>query len=352
MDIVSGARIVGIASAVPVAKDPLDRLAEEKVFSSEELLKISKSLGVRSRRVAPPGMCTSDLCFAAADRLLNDLQWNRAEVDALLFITQTSDYFLPATSCVLQARLGLGNHCTAFDINLGCSGYTYGIYLAGKMLRGNLRKILILVGDTPSKIVNSRDRASAAVFGDAGTATALIADETAPDMYFETGTDGTGKDALLIPAGCFRERSSAETSAFLTSEDGSVRSAEQLYMDGPSVFSFALDRVPDAIHAVLPASGWTIAEVDAFVFHQANRFMLEYLAKKLKIPLAKVPIAMEEYGNTSSASIPLTMTALMSAQLASSPHRLILSGFGVGFSWAIAGVTVGPVVMSPLVEVA
>lgn len=351
MDVVSGVRVAGVASAAPLAQSPLAALAGQGAFSSSEIEKVGKSLGVRTRRVSSDQICASDLCFAAAERLLDDLAWDRSEVDALLFVTQTPDYFLPATSCVLQARLGLSDRCAAFDINLGCSGYVYALYVAGKMLGGNLRKILILVGDTISKIVSDLDRSTAAVFGDAGSATALVADASAPGMFFEVGTDGTGKDILMVPAGAFRRRATAETAELAPGEDGSRRSPQHLYMDGPSVFSFALNRVPDAVARVREATGWDLDAIDAFVFHQANRFMLDYLAKKMKLPPARVPIALEEFGNTSSASIPLTLTAMLAESLAAAPRRLILAGFGVGLSWAVAGVTIGPAIMPPLVEV-
>ena len=356
MDIVSGVRIRGIASAIPLLDSPVEHLANGNLFTPDEVTRMSKSLGVKSRRVVSPELCSSDLCLAAAERLLEDLhlkdpRWVRGEIDALLFVTQTPDYILPATACVLHARLGLSTRCAAFDINLGCSGYTYALYLAGKMLGGSVKRILILVGDTISKVAGPRDRSTAAVFGDAGSATALEADPTAPPMYFETGTDGTGKDALIIPAGGFRLKPGPETCVPVHLEDGGERSAEQLYMDGPSVFSFAISRVPEAIRAVYAATGWTAEDVDAFVFHQANRFMLEHLAKKMRIPLSKVPIEMENYGNTSSASIPLTLTAALSRQLTEGSCRLVLTGFGVGFSWAAVGLTLGPLVMSPLVEV-
>ncbi len=345
---VSGVRIAGIASAVPGTRQPV---AANVSFPAEEIERVTKTAGVMARHLAPEGVCTSDLCRASAQKLLAELGWKSDEVDALIFVTQTPDYILPATSCVLHAALGLSTSAAAFDVNLGCSGYPYGLWLAASMIRGGMRKVLLLVGETPTKIVSSQDRSVALLFGDAGTATALEAAPDASEMFFELGTDGSGAAHLMVPAGSFRRMHSPETTA-LQERPGGLASEEHLHMDGAEVFAFTLRRVPPLVKALLSASGWTIDEVDAFVPHQANRFMLEHLAKSMRIPPGKMILALEDYGNSSSASIPLAMTTKLQSRLASSELRLILAGFGVGFSWAGAALSAGPMVMPDLIEYA
>lgn len=341
-------RIAGIACAVPGGRYAA---GDDAAFPASEVERVSKTSGIRSRHISPPDICTSDLCREAGRRLLSELAWNPSDVDALIFVTQTPDYVLPATSCLLHAALGLSTSAAAFDVNLGCSGFPYALWLGSLMLQSGMRRVLLLVGDTISKIVSPQDRSVALLFGDAGTATALEAAPNAPEMFFELGTDGSGAGHLMVPAGSFRRMHSPETSA-LQERPGGLASEEHLHMDGAEVFAFTLRRVPPLVKALLSASGWSMDEVDAFVPHQANRFMLEHLAKSMRIPAGKMILALEDYGNTSSASIPLAMTTTLQSRLASSELRLILAGFGVGFSWAGVALSAGPMVMPDLIEYA
>jgi 3-oxoacyl-[acyl-carrier-protein] synthase-3 len=297
-------------------------------------------------------MCTSDICFAAADRLLNDLAWPRESVDALIFVSQTPDYVLPATSCCLQERLRLSKRCAAFDVGLGCSGHIYGLWIASSLLvGGGARRVLLLTGDTHSYICSPLDRSVALLFGDAGTATALEADGSAAPMTFVLGTDGSGRDALIMPAGLFRNPHTEETAIRTAGEDGNSRSAEDLFMNGAEIFAFTLREVPPLILAVLQGAGWSVDEVDAFVFHQANQFMLQHVARRLKLPKDKFILAMEEFGNTGSASVPVAMSARLAARLRSASLRTVLAGFGVGYSWGAVALTCGPMVMPDVLKV-
>lgn len=346
----AGVRLAGIASAVPervhtVADDAL-------LFGDADAARISDSTGVRSRHVSTDGMCTSDLCFAASERLVAELGWERDSVDALIFVSQTPDYLLPATSCSLHGRLKLARHCAAMDLNMGCSGYVYGLWVAANLMAsGGINRALVLVGDTISRIVAPRDRATSPLFGDAGTATALERHEGAPAMVFELGTDGSGQNHLMVPAGGFRRPRTQQTRERIEREGGNVRSDEDLFMDGAEIFSFTLREVPRLISSVTEAAGWSDDDVDAWVMHQANRFMLRHLAKRMKLPAEKVPLAIEEFGNTSSASIPLAMTHSLADRLREGKAQLVLAGFGVGFSWAAAAVTCERVVMPGLILV-
>jgi len=296
--------------------------------------------------------CASDLCFAAAERLLADLSWLRESVNILVFVSQTPDYVLPATSCSLHGRLGLSKRCATFDINMGCSGYVYGLWVAAQLLSANgPRRALLLVGDTISRIVSPMDRSTAPLFGDAGSATALEWTEGAAPIFFELGSDGSGQNHLIVPAGGFRQPPTPATSERNAREAGNVRSDEDLYMDGAEIFTFTLREVPPLIRSVLDMASWPLDDVDAFVLHQANRFMIQHVVKRMRIPAEKAVYSLEEYGNTSSASIPLTMIHSLAERLRSQQLRLVLAGFGVGLSWGGAAMQCGPMVVSNVVLV-
>jgi 3-oxoacyl-[acyl-carrier-protein] synthase-3 len=347
---IEGVRLAGIAAAVP---DSIVTLEDDaRVFGAEDARRIFKNTGVKSRHVTRNGMCTSDFCLAAATRLLDDLGWERDSVDALVFVTQGPDYFAPASACVLQRRLGLGTGCAAFDVNLGCSGYVYGLWLVSSLFSGGgFRRALLLVGDTASRTSSPMDRAVVPLFGDAGAATALEADASSPPMHFILGTDGRGAPHLILPAGAFRKPHSEETARMCTAADGNIRSEEHTYMNGAEVFTFTLTHVPSLIKDIKSAAGWTNDDVDGFVFHQASTFMLKNLARASGLPSEKMVIGMEQYGNTSSASIPLAICDQLRASVTGERRRLVLAGYGIGWSWGAAAVNVGPIVVPPVIVV-
>lgn len=328
---VTGSRIAGVVSCVP------RRIVDNALFRErfgDKANDIEKMTGVLERRWTGNDTTTADLCQQAAERLLDRLGWDRDSVDALFFVTQTPDYRLPATACALQGRLGLGKRVIAFDVNLGCSGYPYGLWLAMTTIAsGAARRVLLLVGDTITKTIDNEDRSTAMLFGDAGTATALEIDETS-DAHFVLGTDGLGERQLMIAEGAYR------TSPH-PADDMQGPKADALYMDGGAIFNFTLATVPPLIAATLERAGG-VAQFDAFLFHQANAFMLRHLVKKAKLPVDRVPMNIDRFGNTSSATIPLLMTTDLANRLQSEKLRLGLFGFGVGFSWGSADVAVGP----------
>jgi|SRR5271157_1631077 len=347
--IVSGVRIAGIASAVPRERRTPESSAE---FIEPGLArKIGQSLGVQVRRVAPDSVCTSDLCFAAATQLMRELGWPPDEIAGLIFVTQTPDYPAPATSHLLHSRLGLPTSCYAFDVNLGCSGYVYGLWMAASLMQTVKGNVLLLVGDTISRIVSPLDQSVALLFGDAGTATALAPDAGAPPMFFELGADGSGAGDLIVRAGGLRNPCTPESAVRTLREGQNIRSDRDVFMNGPEIFTFTLQRVPPLVKAVLNAAGRQMDEIDGVIFHQANRFMLEHLAKRIGIPADKFVVAMEDYGNTSSASIPMAITTTgFRARIRESGLRLLLAGFGVGLSWAAVVLNCGPAVCPELVE--
>lgn len=335
-------KLCGISAAVPGRAIPV-------TGPSPDLEKITSSAGVKARHIASASVCSSDLCQAAAENLLKTLAWERSSIDLLVFVSQTPDYILPATSCLLHSRLGLSKECAAFDINLGCSGYVYGLSVVATHINAKAAKrALLLVGDTISKVISPCDRSVAYLFGDAGSATALEYVDEASTISFVTGSDGNGAEHLRIPAGMFRVSSSEATRTLAQNAALNSRSQGYLYMNGPEIFNFTLREVPPMVKRVLGAAGWGLEEVDHYVFHQANRFMLDYLVKRMGLPVGSVPMALDQFGNTSSASIPLTICSTLGERLKSRAARLVLGGFGVGFSWSAAALTVDRPVVLPV----
>src|ERR1700690_523617 len=346
---IAGSRIAGIAASVPATVVGLEE--SRRLVGDLEARRVSQSTGIIERRVALPGTTAADLCQDAAERLVTSLAWRKDTIDALIFVTETPDYIVPATACCLQARLGLGKACAAFDVNLGCSGYVYGLWLAMALAApGRLQRILVLTGDKLSSCISPEDRSVAMLFGDAGTATAIEADASGQAVSFELGTDGTGYGHLIIPAGAARFRGDSETSFVHEKENGNYRSDEQLFMDGAEIFAFALREVPQLIQTTLSAHGWGPDVPDAYVLHQANEFLLRHIAKKCGIPADKLPLSLHEYGYTSCASIPLTICQRLGEAIRERSLKLVLAGFGAGLSWAAAALTCGPaVILEPVV---
>ena len=346
--IVQNVGIRGIACAVPRRRLTEDALAAQ--FGPKDAKRLTKSTGVLERRVTR-SLCTSDLCVAAAEALMRDLCWEPASISHLIFVTQTPDYFIPATACIIQDRLKLPTTCAAFDVNLGCSGYPYGLWIAAKMMEPGQRALL-LAGDITFKI-SKDDRATIPILASAGSATALEYDSQAPtpDMAFSLGTDGSGYRNIIVEAGRCRVPLSAETTKIVVDEQGNKKSREHLHMNGAEVFAFSLREVPDLITRTLALAKWEQGFCDDFVFHQANRFMLEHIAQKLDLPPEKVPMCLEKFGNTSSASIPLALHSQRLDQMRGSSRHYLLAGFGIGWSWAACALTFGPIVVPDLVEV-
>lgn len=331
--------IRGISACVPERQvDNFD--FGQSLFDSETLKSTIKTIGVNKRHISTPEITTSDLCYSAARELFKELNISPEEIDGLVFVSQTPDYRLPATACILQNRLKCRKDIIAFDVNLGCSGYVYGLGLSFSLLQQQLavNKILLLVGDTPTKFVSEGDKTSALLFGDAGTATLIESKAGTNDCYVSFNSDGSGADTLIIQGGGYRTQSSLQTLAVGCDSAGNRRSEENLFMDGAEIFNFTIREVPRNIKLILESAGVRIDNVDFFIFHQANKFMIDFLARKLKIPNNKHLLSLENFGNTSSASIPLTIAANRELFVSKSSN-IVLSGFGVGLSWSSAIVT-------------
>ena len=305
-------------------------------FGETEVNKMSKMTGIQSRPVTDDKTCTSDLCYCAAKKLLGSLKISPDSIDALIFVSQTPDYILPPTGHILHERLGLATHAAVFDVNLGCSGYTYGLWLASSLLQGQINRVLLLVGDTCSKFTSDQDRSTFPLFGDAGAATIVEKDTNAGSAHFVLGSDGAGAKNLMIKAGGFRDPRRGPALERIEGDDGNLRRDDELFMNGQEVFTFTLNRVSPLVSELLEYSNNQIENVDHFVFHQANEFMLKHLAKKAGIPDEKMPLNMENFGNTSSASIPLTICQKLKNNLTTEKPKLAMFGFGVGLSWGAA----------------
>jgi 3-oxoacyl-[acyl-carrier-protein] synthase-3 len=330
---VTGASIAGIVSCVPSLQIKNDYFFDQ--FGEAVVNDAVKMIGVQKRHWVDETTSTCDLCANAAKRLLKDLEWNPETIDALIFVSQTPDYRLPASACILQSELSLSTSCIAFDINLGCSGYPHALWLGMTMIQsGAAKRVLLAVGDTISKITNPDDRATALLFGDAGTVTALEVSEN--DVgHFIMGSDGNGYSNLIIPKGAFKNYA-IESDVRMNDKNPSF-----LFMDGAEIFNFTLQSIPPLIAKIIEFAEKNTNDYDAFLFHQANLFMIKHLIKKAKLPTEKVPININEFGNTSSASIPLLMTTTLRQQLKNNSLQLALFGFGVGYSWAAASIKVG-----------
>jgi 3-oxoacyl-[acyl-carrier-protein] synthase-3 len=325
---VGGFRIAGVSTCVPSRR--VDNLEYGADFGADSVRKVVSMAGVRYRHVVEKGTTSTDLCFEAAASLINRLGWERNSITGLIMVTQSPDYFLPSSSCMVHKWLGLSQQCAAFDVGLGCSGYPYALYLAATMLAaGGQQRILVLHGETPSYFPDPADHATTLLFGDAGSATAIEAKSGAPISQFCLRTDGAGYDGLIIRGGGFRDRTPADPRDLY------------LRMDGAAIFNFTIKAVPPLIRDLLEFSTMSLSDIDWYLFHQSNRFIMNHLAKKCSIPPAKLPIILEQFGNCGGVSLPLVVTQGLPAQREATV-QVMLVGYGVGLSWGAAITPIEP----------
>jgi 3-oxoacyl-[acyl-carrier-protein] synthase III len=345
----AGIRIKGVAGAVP--QERVNNLTDHHFGSEEDRKKIIDLTGVPEYRRAPKHLCTSDLCVAAAQQLLQGLHVDLNTIDGIIFSTMTPDYRVPSTACVLQDRLKCPTSVVAYDINMGCSGYLVGLYNACALIAGGrLNRVLLLAGDTQSKLCHRDDKNVVFILGDGGTATLLEADENADPVIIELRTDGSRFQNLYVPAGGFRTPSDEASRQVRERPDGGVRSDDHLYMNGMEIFKFSSTDVVKSLSGFMEAGALSPGEVSYLFLHQANKFMNDKIAAKLKFPKEKVPYSIGVYGNTGSASIPLTIAHHFSGTGLSGRHRSLLCGFGVGLSWGVADVVLDNIYTPPVVE--
>jgi len=328
------AAIKAIKSFLPENKLTNEQLAEQ--FGDWHASQILSKTGVAERGIAPATECASDLGIKAAQRLFAAGASAPDEIDFLIFCTQSPDYFMPTTACLMQEALRLPTSCGAIDINQGCSGYIYGLALAKSLVEaGTARQVLLVTADTYTKFINRRDRSLLTLFGDGAAATLVSPVETDRELIgpFVLGSDGRGANQIIVKAGGLRHRPTAETAIEKQDSSGNWRSDENLFMDGGDVFSFALRTVPPTLQQLLDKTGLTLEQIDFIVPHQANKFVLERLRAKLKFPADKFWIDMEKSGNTVSSTIPIALESAIEQQRVRPGNRVALVGFGVGYSW-------------------
>lgn len=329
------AAIKAIASYLPAIELTNEQLAEE--FGDVEARVIWERTGIRVRHIASSDECASDLGAAAARHLFESGASSPEEIDFLLLCTQSPDYFLPASACLMQTQLGLRTDCGAIDFNQGCSGYVYGLSLAkGLIETESARNVLLITADTYTRFINRRDRSVRTLFGDGASATLVKAEKAEDDLIgpFVFGTDGRGAEQLIVRAGGCRHPLDAETMIESADEQGNWRSPQNLYMNGPEIFNFTLRTVPLAMDELMKKSGLSLEEIDYIIPHQANKFMLERVQRRMKVPAEKFHIDLEQTGNTVSSTIPIALEGARKQGRLSAGQRVALVGFGVGYSWA------------------
>ena len=338
-------QITGIACAVPENVVEVDSFKGQ--FGAETVEKFKAMAGVQRFRKTADKQTASDLGFAAADYLLEQKNIARDSIHALVFVTHSPDYRRPATAGVLQQRLGLPQECAAFDLNLGCSAYPYGLFtLAAMMECSDIDRALLVCAESVTKVANPQDRVTAMIFGDCGSAT-ILEKGNGEGIRGAVRTDGNKYRAIIVPGGGFRYLDAPKEVTVWP--DGNYRSLHNLVMDGEAVFHFTITEVPELIQEFLAFIGLQVDHFDAFAMHQANLFILKQIARKLKIPSLKMPISIDEYGNTSGPSIPLTLCKAYAGQANQKILRTLMCGFGVGLSWGVASASIEAANLLPII---
>lgn len=343
----SGVGITAMAACVP--SKVYDNRDLGYLIPESEIQKTIDSIGIYERRIADDDVTASDLCFKAAKKLMEDNNIAPESIDALLFMSQTGDYRTPATAPILQHRLGLSTDTLCMDLSLACSGYVYALSAAFAYAKTDgVNRVLLLDGETYSKVVNRRDKVDWPLYGDAGTAT-LIEKGDFGESIFTLKTDGSGEDAVKIPGGGMRNRVTPDSFIEKEREAGSVTNDLEVFMDGMAVFNFAMSVVPRGVKDIVKVAGIGLDDIDWLVFHQANKFMTDFFAKRLKFDMAKVPYCIQKYGNTSNPSVPLTIVSELIDKVKSG-DRVVMCGFGAGLSWGTALINWADCKISPVFD--
>ena len=349
---IKNVRFAGVSACMP---KHVVKTADLPLFNEEEAAVFDNTVGIKERRLGPDTLCASDMCQAAAEKLLEELGWEKSSIDMLVFESVTADFHpTPPTSCVLQDRLGLSTDCFCIDLPMGCCGTMYAINVAGNMLSaGNIKRALLLVGDTALRMGSMKDKSRIPLFGDCGTAMALEYDATAKDIVIDFHTVGSGYKALMTPHGGCRHPITSES--FLQEDfgNGIVRAPKDTLIDGMAVLTFAISRPPKSIQQLIDDYNIDVnTDIDYFLIHQANKLIVDRVVKKLHLPVEKVPYDLEEFGNLGGASIPsLMVTRIANALRSNAPTTMLCSSFGLGLSWGTMLLTANNVVVPDLIEI-
>lgn len=329
---VENVKIVGLSACVP--EDVEENISLPIFASEDEARKVILSTGIERHHRAKDGVTASDLSVVAVDALLSDLGWEKKEVDCLFYVSTSRDFIAPQTSCILQDRLGLRTDCFVMDLPLGCSGWVYGMSVIGSMMsNGGFRKGLLIAAETNTKNRSMKDRTVRPLFGDAATVTALEYDENAEPMYFKFGVDGSGYQAVWAKYGGTKFPADVQAVTEVEVEPGIIRKGTDMVVNGMDVFAFAIKTPPKAIKEFMEGRNLSVEDIDLLLLHQANKFIDEKIRKLLKFPLEKVPYSLQEYGNVTSASIPLTLVTQCKEALEQGKNHILACGFGVGLAW-------------------
>jgi 3-oxoacyl-[acyl-carrier-protein] synthase III len=313
-----------------------NHLANE--FPGWNAQQIEEKVGIKERRIVAENETALDLAFKASEKVLKD--FNKDDIDFIILCTQSPDYFLPTSACILQDKLNLSNNIGAFDFNLGCSGFVYGLALSkGLISIGAAKNILFVTAETYSKHIHPKDRSNRTIFGDGAAASIISTSEKENILNFELGTDGKGKNNLIVPNGGLRNKIESPPVEWID-DSGNFRSNNHLYMNGPEIFNFTIASVPDLVKNVLAKNNLTIEDVDYVIFHQANKYILDYLCKKIKIHAEKFYNNMLFTGNTVSSTIPIAIKDCLDNKIIKQGHKVMLVGFGVGYSWGATIITI------------
>lgn len=339
--------ITGISTAVP--KNIQRTIDFTDKYGEESVKKYIDMTGIEQVRISGKNQTVSDMGFVAAENLISKKNLDRNEIGLLVFGCHSTDYRRPATACVLHKRLNLSKSCAAFDVSLGCSAFVYTVQIASSMMQSSdINKALVIVGETVSKLANPEDRSVNMLFGDAGCAVLLEKSMGGGSIKGSLYTDGSGYQAIIAPAGGFRNLDAPKTE--FEFPDGIKRNLYNVWMDGTSVFSFTISDVPKAIKDFMEKSNTTVESYDYFIMHQANKFIHKQLSRKLKIPMEKMPISLDRFGNTSAASIPLTLCDAFGKESESRKIKFLSCGFGVGLSWGVLASEIDTANIYPIIE--
>lgn len=326
---IDNVKIAGIAACVPPKR--VDNMDSTLVEDKHELEKYIETTGVRYRYIAEDGICSSDLCKAAAEKLIADMQIDKSEIGCLIMVTQTPDYIFPATACILQDRLGLSKDCMSFDITMSCPGWIYGLSVMSSIISaGKIKKGLLLVGETSTKAKSPYDRVNL-LAGDAGTATILEFDETAKPLLFSMHTDGSNYRSLIIPDGGYRNPVNPSSFEYYECKDGMMRNRTQSNMEGEDILSFAMNTAPKCIKGLLEHFDLDKDMIDYFMIHQANQMINKLIQKRLRVEDERCPYNINEFGNTSSTTIPLMIVNKLRSNYGG--KKVVACGFGTGLAW-------------------
>ena len=328
-------KIAGICCALPDNRLSVYDIGTQ-YFERSDIEKVVKSVGLEYIYKAKTNQTTSDLALDACNNLIDGIGWDRNVIDGLILVTQTPDYILPSTANILQDKLKLPKGCVPLQVNLGCSGYVYGLWLASELISNNTcRKVIVVAGDTMSKTTSNKDK-SVMMISDCVSATAVEYVEGCDESIYSLYSDGSGAENLIIKDGGFRNPVSENSYVLIEDEDGNCRTNMNLFMDGMAIFLFAIGEVSETLNKFISDFNINIDDVDGILFHQANRYLISMLAKNANIPLNKVPINIEKFGNTSGASIPLLICDTLRNDLKKKDLNVVMAGFGVGLSWGFA----------------